>query len=72
MKRFILFYTTLILLPLALQAQVTDPNDDSGFILDSVKLEKGVLTRYGRYNGKYCLRLSNIKAPVIKAIRKKS
>jgi hypothetical protein len=52
MKRFILFFTTLILLPIALQAQVTDPNDDSGIVYDSIKIVDGVLMKYFKLNGR--------------------
>ncbi|MGI6717730.1 MAG: hypothetical protein ACOX4D_01025 [Bacteroidales bacterium] len=52
MKRFILFFTTLILLPVALQAQVTDPNDDSGIVYDSIKIVDGVLMKYFNLNGR--------------------
>jgi hypothetical protein len=51
MKRFILFFTTLILLPIALQAQATGPIDDSGIVYDSIKVENGILKRYGKLNG---------------------
>lgn len=52
MKRFILFLTTLILLPIALQAQISDTiEDNSGFVWDSLKVEDGVIKRYGKFDG---------------------
>ncbi|MGI6718474.1 MAG: hypothetical protein ACOX4D_04930 [Bacteroidales bacterium] len=60
MKRFFLFLTTLILLPIALHAQDTDfIKDNSGFVWDSLvfDVDDGIFKQYGRFNGEPLIEL---------------